>query len=84
MIFHSITIFIIIKEMKIVYMLIDTGCLVYEIINSMFIRKADLECISIPARKLIGIEGKKGCIDKVVKIEIDIDKHKQNIYFYII
>ena len=76
MISHLITVFIIIKKMKIVYMLINTDCLIYETISSIFIRKADLKHINIPTKKLIGIRGKEGCINKIVKIEIDIDKYK--------
>ena len=84
MIFYSITVSIIIEEIKIVYILINTGYLVYKTISFMFIRKANFEYISIPARKLIGIGGKKGRIDEIVKVEIDIDKYKQDVYFYII
>ena len=84
MIFYLITISIIIEGMKIAYMLIDIGCLAYGAISSIFIRKAGLEHINIPTRKLIGIRGKEGLINKIIKIEINIDKHKQNIYFYII
>ena len=70
--------------MKIAYMLINIDCLVYGAISFIFIRKADLKCISISIRKLIKIERKEGCIDKIIKVEINIDKHKQDVYFYII
>ena len=72
------------EGIKIIYTLINTGYLIYKTISSIFIRKADLEHISISIRKLIGIKGKKGCINEVVKVKIDIDRHKQDIYFYII
>ena len=84
MIFYPITISIIIKGIKIAHMLINTGCLVYGVISSIFIRKANFKCISIFIRKLIGIRGKEGRIDEIVKVEIDIDKHKQDTYFYVI
>ena len=56
----------------------------YGVISFMFVRKVGFERISISIRKLIGIGGKKGCIDEVVKVEIDIDKYKQDAYFYVI
>ena len=84
MISYPITVSIIIEGMKIAYILINIGCLAYEIINSMFVRKADLERISILIKKLIGIGGKEDRIDEIVKVEIDIDKYKQDIYFYVI
>ena len=64
------------KGIKIIYTLINTGCLVYGVINSIFIRKTGFKYINILIRKLIGIRGKEGCIDKIVKVEIDIDKYK--------
>ena len=73
---YPITISIIIEKMKIAYMLIDIGYLAYEVISSMFIKKAGLEYINISIKKLIGIKGKEDHINKIVKIEIDIDKHK--------
>ena len=64
MIFHSITISIIIKRMKIVYILINTGYLTYKTINFIFIRKADLKYINIPTKKLIKIKKKKAILTK--------------------
>ena len=64
--------------------MINIGYLTYRIISSIFIRKTDFEYINISIKKLIEIEGKEGCINKIIKIEIDIDGHKQDIYFYII
>ena len=84
MIFYPITVSIIIKKIKIVHMLINTGCFVYGAINSIFIKKTGLKHINIPTKKLIKIKKKKSRINKVVKIKININKHKQNIYFYII
>ena len=81
---HPIIISTIIKRIKIIYILINTNCLIYKTISSMFIRKAGLKHINISTRKLIGIGEKKDHINKIIKIKIDIDKHKQNIYFYII
>ena len=56
-------------------MLIDTGCLVYKMISSWFIKKVDLEHINIPTKKLIGIKGKERKINKIIKAEIDINGH---------
>ena len=47
----------------------------YRVINSRFIRRADFKHIGIPTRKLIGIEKKKGCINKVIKINININRY---------
>ena len=76
MIFYSITVSIIMKKMKITHILINTDYLVYRAISSIFIRKTGLKHISIFTRKLIGIGGKEGRINKIVKIEIDIDRYK--------
>ena len=57
-------------------MLINTDYLAYKAISSMFVRKVDLECINISTRKLIEIKEKKDHINKIVKVKIDIDKHK--------
>ena len=73
---HLITISIIIEGIKIVHMLINIGYLAYKAISSMFVRKAGLEHINILIRKLIGIGRKEGRIDEIVKVKIDIDKHK--------
>ena len=67
---------IIVEGMKITYILINIGCLTYGAINSIFIRKAGLEHINISIRKLIEIRGKKNYINKIIKIKIDIDRHK--------
>ena len=53
--------------------MIDTGYFIYKIINSWFIRKADLKYINIFIKKLIGIEKKEKKISKIIKAEIDID-----------
>ena len=50
----------------------------------MFVKKTSLKHINIPTRKLIGIRGKKSRINKIIKVKINIDKHKQNTYFYVI
>ena len=81
---HPITISTIIEGIKIAHTLINTDCLAYRAISSMFVRKAGLKHISIPTKKLIKIREKKGRIDKIIKIKIDIDKHKQDVYFYVI
>ena len=65
-------------------MLIDTGCFVYKMMSFWFIRKADLEHINISIKKLVKIGGKEEKINKIVKAEIDIDGHLQNVFFYII
>ena len=65
-------------------MLIDTRCLIYKIISFQFIRKTGLEYINISIKKLIEIKKKEKKINKIVKIEIDIDGHLQDIFFYII
>ena len=75
MIFHSIIIFIIIEEKNKIYILIDIRCLMYKIISFRFIREIGLEYIDISTRKLIGVGGKKNCINKIVKINIDINRY---------
>ena len=45
----------------------------YKIINSRFIKRAGLEHIGIPIRKLIKIKRKEGYINKIVKVDMDID-----------
>ena len=81
---HFITVSIIIKRIKITHMLINIDYLAYEVINSIFIKKINFKRINIPVKKLIEIKKKKSHIDEVVKVKININKHKQNIYFYII
>ena len=76
MIFYFIIMSIIMEGMKIIYILINIGCLVYRIISFIFVREVGFECISIFIKKLIGIGEKEGCINKVVKVEIDIDRYK--------
>ena len=70
--------------MKITYILIDIGYLIYRAISSIFVKKTGLKRINIPTKKLIKIRKKKGRINEIVKIKININRHKQNIYFYII
>ena len=84
MIFHSITIFIIIEKRNKIYILINIKCLIYKTINSRFIKKTDLKYIGILIRKLIGVGGKKGYINKIIKINMDINKYQQDVFFYII
>ena len=84
MISHPITVSIIVEGMKIAHILINTDYLVYKTINSIFVRKAGFKHINILIRKLIKIRKKEGRINKVMKIKIDINGHKQDAYFYII
>ena len=58
MISYSITISTIIKKIKIAYTLIDINYLIYKTINSIFIKKINLEHINIPIKKLIKIKKK--------------------------
>ena len=76
MIFYSITISIIMEGMKITHILININYLVYGVINFIFIRKTGFKYINIFTKKLIEIGGKEDHINKVVKVEIDIDKYK--------
>ena len=84
MISNPIIISTLINGMKFIYTLINTGYLVYKIINSQFIRKVNLKCINISTKKLIEIEKKEERISKIIKTEIDIDGHLQDVFFYII
>ena len=69
----SIIIFIIIEERNKIYILINIRYLVYGIINFKFIKKTGFECINIPIKKLIKIEGKKNHINKIIKVDMDIN-----------
>ena len=62
--------------MKIIHTLINTGCLIYGTINSIFIRKTGLKYINIFTKKLIKIRKKENHINKIIKIKINIDKYK--------
>ena len=73
MIFHLIIVSIIIKRKNEIYTLINIRCLVYEIISSRFIRRAGFKHINILIRKLIKIKGKKDHINKIMKINMDIN-----------
>ena len=73
MIFYFIIISIIIEGRNEVYILINTGYLIYETISSRFIRRVGFECIGIPIRKLIEVKKKKSYINKVIKVDMDID-----------
>ena len=75
-IFYLITVSIIVEGIKIIYILINTDYFVYGAINFIFVKKVNLECINISIRKLIEIERKEGCINKIIKIKIDIDRYK--------
>ena len=75
MIFHFITVFIIIEERNEIYILIDIKCLAYRVINSRFIRKTGFEYINILIRKLIEIKKKKNYINEVIKVNININKY---------
>ena len=70
-----IIIFIIIEEKNEVYILIDIRCLIYKIISSRFIKRVGFEYIDILIRKLIGVKGKKNCINKVMKIDMNINRY---------
>ena len=56
-------------------MLINTGYLIYKVINSQFIRKTDLKHINIPTKKLIEIKKKEEKISEIVKIKININRY---------
>ena len=84
MISHLITISIIIEGRNKTYILINIGCLAYGAISSRFIKRAGLKCINIPIKKLIEIEEKEDYINKIMKVDINIDKHQQDTFFYII
>ena len=84
MISYPITVSIIIKKMKIAHILINTNYLIYKTINSIFVRKVGFKYINILIKKLIKIRKKEDRINKIMKIKIDINGHKQDTYFYII
>ena len=84
MIFHLITVSTIIEKKNEVYILINTRYFTYKAISSRFVKKTGLKCIDISIRKLIGIKEKKNHINKIIKINIDIDRYQQDIFFYII
>ena len=73
---NLITIFTLINKIKFTHILINTKYFIYKIINFIFIRKVGFKRINIPTRKLIEIRRREGHINKVVKVEIDIDRHK--------
>ena len=75
MTFYSIIVSIIIEEKNEIYILINTGCLIYKIISFRFIKKTGFEYIDILIRKLIGIEEKKSCINEIMKVDMDIDRY---------
>ena len=75
MIFHFIIIFIIIEKRNKAYILINIKCIIYKVISFRFIKKANFKCINILIKKLIGIEGKEGCINKIVKVDMDINRY---------
>ena len=75
MISHPITIFIIIKKKNKIYILIDIRYLMYRIINSRFVKRAGFKYINIPIRKLIKIKEKEDCINKIIKIDININRY---------
>ena len=84
MIFCLIIISIIIEKKNEIYILINIECLVYKTISFRFVRRTDFECIDILIRKLIGIGGKEDRINKIIKVNININRHQQDVFFYII
>ena len=76
MTFYLIIISTIMEGIKIIHTLINTDYLVYKTINSIFIKKAGLKYINIFIKKLIKIGKKEDHINKIIKIEIDINEYK--------
>jgi hypothetical protein len=66
--------------------LIDTGCSLYGIINSHFVKKHNLKRIKLETpQPITGYEGREGAIDEVVYIAIDIDSYYEaKVFLYII
>ena len=65
--------------------LVDTGCLSYGIINAHFASRHGLQRIPITPRPIIGFSTDvESEITNVVKLEIDLDGYKEDIFLYVV
>jgi len=69
-----------------VHILYNTECLFYEIITSCFARNHNLQCMKIKPHMITEFdEPSDSSVDKVVIVQIDIDRHqKSRAFFYIV
>src|SRR5271155_3497734 len=65
--------------------LVDSGCSSYGLIDSRFAFRQKLQRIQITPRPIIGFnDSVNSHISEVATMEIDLNGHKENVFFYIV
>ena len=65
--------------------LVDSGCSSYGLIDSRFAFRQKLQRIPITPRPIVGFrDSVNSQITEVAKMEIDLDGHKENAFFYVV
>jgi hypothetical protein len=59
--------------------LIDTSNLAYSLISPRLVKRAGLQCLSIPPRVLEGVTEESGTIKEVARLTINIKGYKDTI-----
>ena len=67
------------------HILIDSGCLNYEIVNNFFMKKHQLSTIDITSWSAHGVTGEEIYIIKIIHTCLDINTHsKKSAHFYVL
>ena len=83
MIFSSITINTLLNEVLYTHILIDSGCLCFDMMTKKTMEQNKLEQFPVPPQQVIGIMGRPGTINEMTKVHINVNRHTKICYFYI-
>ena len=65
--------------------LVDSGCSSYGLIDSRFVSRHKLQRMRISHRPIVGFSDSiTSWISEVAKMEIDLNGHKEEVFFYVV